>query len=54
MTSEIEFGAGWLNRDTYLWCVLGWAVVVLLYGLYRSRGKAAPDAIRPSGPLPEA
>ena len=28
-----------------------WAVLVLLHGLWRSRGEAMPDPIRESGPI---
>ena len=43
--------AGWIVNTTQAWVFLGiWAVVVLVYGLWRSRGEAPQDAIRPSGP----
>jgi hypothetical protein len=29
----------------------GWVAVVVLYGLWRSRGAAAQDTIRESGPI---
>lgn len=43
--------AGWIvspsNARVFLVC---WIVLVLGYGLWRSRGKAPQDSIRPSGP----
>ena len=44
---------GWLLTTRDAWVFLGvWLVLVMLYGLYRSGGKADQDTIRPSGPLP--
>ncbi len=43
--------AGWILDTTDVWVFVGcWVVVVLLYGLWRSRGEAPQDTIRPSGP----
>jgi hypothetical protein len=34
------------------WIALGaWLAIVLVHGLWRSRGESAPDPIRASGPL---
>jgi len=51
----MEHGAaqatGWIVNTTQAWLFVGsWVVVVLAYGLWRSRGEAPQDAIRPSGP----
>ncbi len=43
--------AGWIIDTREAWVfVAGWAVVVLVYGFWRSRGEARQDTIRPSGP----
>jgi hypothetical protein len=34
------------------WLLLIWLGIVLVYGLWRSRGEAKQDPIRPSGPNP--
>ena len=43
---------GWIitgfQAQVFVWC---WVVFVLLYGLYRSFTKPAPDPIRDSGPV---
>jgi len=31
--------------------VIVWTAIVMIYGLYRSRGDAVQDEIRPSGPI---
>jgi hypothetical protein len=42
---------GWIVTPTHAWIfVATWAVVVLVYGFWRSRGEAKQDTIRPSGP----
>jgi hypothetical protein len=42
---------GWILNPTHAWVFAGiWVVVVLAYGFWRSRGEAAQDTIRPSGP----
>jgi hypothetical protein len=42
----------WLMDVKTAWVVLSiWAAVVFLYGLWRSRGSAAQDPIRKSGPI---
>ncbi len=42
---------GWIVDTTHAWVFLGcWVAVVLIYGLWRSRGEAPQDTIRPSGP----
>jgi len=42
---------GWIVNTTEARVFLGfWAVVVLVYGFWRSRGEAPQDVIRPSGP----
>ncbi len=42
---------GWIIDTTQAWVFVGcWIVVVLVYGLWRSRGEAPQDVIRPSGP----
>jgi hypothetical protein len=51
----MEHGAaqatGWVVNTTQAWVFVGsWVAVVLVYGFWRSRGEAAQDAIRPSGP----
>jgi hypothetical protein len=40
-----------MRSETASIALLAWIGVVLLYGLWRSRGDATPDPIRPSGPL---
>ena len=43
---------GWLLDARTVWIALGvWAAMVLLHALWRSRGEAAPDPIRESGPI---
>jgi hypothetical protein len=43
---------GWLLDATTIWIALSvWGVVVLLHAGWRSRGPAAPDPIRESGPI---
>lgn len=37
--------------NTVLLCLSAWLVLVLAHGLYRSRGTAPQDPIRPSGPV---
>jgi hypothetical protein len=42
---------GWILTPTHATTFLViWAVVVLVYGLWRSLGEAKQDTIRPSGP----
>ncbi len=42
---------GWLPDARHAMVALVvWAVAVLLYAMWRSRGDAPPDPIRPSGP----
>ena len=44
-------GAGWMISARGAWWFLGaWLVVALGYALWRSRGAAEQDPIRPSGP----
>ena len=48
------WSGAWFVSAPLAWTILGiWLVVVLLYGLYRSLGKAEQDPIRKSGPLVE-
>ena len=50
MNAALE-SAGYLLDDSRMMIFLGvWIVLVLVYGFYRSVGKAEPDPIRPSGP----
>ena len=51
MTEMLVSTAGWMidARDAY-WFLGIWGGVVLVYGLWRSRGDAPQDPIRPSGP----
>lgn len=43
---------GWmLDVDTMIAGLSVWLAVVLLHGLWRSRGEAPVDPIRPSGPV---
>jgi len=43
--------AGWVPDLKLAWTVLAvWVAVVLMYGLWRSRGDGKQDPIRPSGP----
>jgi len=42
---------GWIVGNAEAWWFLGaWLVVALGYALWRSRGAAEQDPIRPSGP----
>ena len=41
----------WLDEKTASIALAIWGAVVLLYALWRSRGKASPDSIRESGPI---
>ncbi len=42
---------GWLPDARHAMLFLAaWVVVVLFYAIWRSRGEARPDPIRPSGP----
>ena len=44
--------SGWIVNDANAWWFVGvWLVVALGYALWRSRGDADPDPIRPSGPI---
>ena len=44
--------SGWLlDARFYRALLVAWLALVLLYGLWRSRGDARPDEIRPSGPI---
>lgn len=48
---SVETHAGWILRAPESWVFLGvWLIVVLGYGLWRSRGSATPDRVRESGP----
>ncbi len=50
MNAALE-SAGYLLDDSRMMIFLGvWIVLVLVYGFYRSVGKAEPNPIRPSGP----
>ena len=40
-----------VHAETAWIALSAWLGVVLLYGLWRSRGEGVPDPIRPSGPL---
>lgn len=43
---------GWVLDARTVWIVLSvWALLVLVHGLWRSRGEAPPDPIRESGPI---
>ncbi len=45
---------GWLPTEKHAWAVLlVWLIVVLAHAIYRSRGEAKPDPIRPPGPMLE-
>ncbi len=51
MENAVAHGNGWIVSPAVAWIVLAaWVVVVLAYGLWRSRGEAPQDMIRPSGP----
>ena len=51
MEHAMSHGTGWIVTPAHAWVVLAcWAVIVLAYGLWRSRGEAPQDPIRPSGP----
>jgi len=42
----------WFVDARWCWIVLSaWTAAVLVHGLWRSRGTAAPDPIRESGPI---
>ena len=48
---EAETVGGWILNAVHAGYFLGaWFAVVLVYGLWRSRGDAKQDAIRSSGP----
>ena len=51
MTEMAVSTAGFMidARDAYGFVGI-WVIVVLIYGLWRSRGDAPQDPIRPSGP----
>ena len=50
MNAALE-SAGYLLDDSRMMIFLGaWIVLVMVYGFYRSVGKAEPNPIRPSGP----
>ena len=40
-----------LDARTFWIFLVVWAALVLLHGLWRSRGEAPPDPIRESGPI---
>jgi hypothetical protein len=51
MTHGAESAAGWfLGAKEAWWFLWIWLAVVLIHGLWRSRGDAPQDPIRPSGP----
>ena len=54
MSHGIEEAAGWFVSAKLAWGLfIGWLAAVVLYGIYRSLGKAEQDPIRKSGPLVE-
>ena len=40
-----------LDAQTAWLAIAIWSAIVLVHGLWRSRGEGVPDPIRPSGPL---
>jgi hypothetical protein len=47
-----EAAEGFILTGSHAWWFLGaWLVLMLAYGLWRSRGRGEQDPIRPSGPL---
>ncbi len=47
----MNHAAGWTPTSLFAWVFLAaWLAVVVVYGLWRSRGDAAPDPIRLAGP----
>lgn len=43
--------SGWMIDGFFAWVALwAWGALVLLYGLWRSLSRPAPDPIRPAGP----
>ena len=46
-----EVGHWMLDARTAKIVVLAWIALALIYGLWRSRGAAAQDPIRESGPI---
>ena len=50
MSAAFESAGYLLNDSQMMVFLMAWTVLVLVYGFYRSAGKAEPDPIRPSGP----
>ena len=50
MSAVIESAGYLLNDSRMMVFLMAWIVLVLVYGFYRSTGKAEPNPIRPSGP----
>ncbi|MBZ5638010.1 MAG: hypothetical protein LAO51_04545 [Acidobacteriia bacterium] len=51
MEQGVTQATGWIVATPHAWTFIAiWAVVVLAYGIWRSRGEATQDTIRPSGP----
>ncbi len=51
MTEIAASATGWMIDTRDAWWFLGlWMALALFYGLWRSRGDAPQDPIRPSGP----